>query len=199
MVPLFFPLYDAADKIPDFVIRSAASHQFMEIVVPNGKQAGANLAIRGDANTAAMTAEGMGNWRDNSNLADAVVKPVAPSCFTATARNFHQRTVLGHAIKNLIQRDYGRGRPHSTFFKRHEFNEPHNHAFFAREHPERNDLVLVESTHQDAVDFQGPETGPSRGADSGKHVIESTWNARDPRKAVWINGVHADCDAIQTC
>src|ERR1019366_9812728 len=102
-------------------------------------------SVAGDSDTAAMSAEGMRHRGDDADLADSIFKAVTPRCFRARMRNFNQRTVLGHADQNLIQRDDGRWRPGASLFERHEFDEPDRHALFASEHAERNDLVFVES------------------------------------------------------
>jgi hypothetical protein len=45
VVPRFFPLNNRSDEFGKFSIRSPASHQFVQIVVPYGKKTGSNLAV----------------------------------------------------------------------------------------------------------------------------------------------------------
>ena len=45
VVARFFSLDNTADELREIVIRSAAAHEFMQIVVPDGEQAGANFAV----------------------------------------------------------------------------------------------------------------------------------------------------------
>ena len=87
------------------------------------------------------------------------------------------------------------GRPGAAFFERHEFDEAHGDAFFAREHAEGDDLIFVEAAHQHAVHFQRPQPGAARGANAGEHVIVSVGHAGDAGEAVGIDGVHGNGDA----
>ena len=89
------------------------------------------------------------------------------------------------------------GRPGAAFFERHEFDEAHGDAFFAREHAEGDDLVFVEAAHQHAVHFQRPQPGAARGANAGEHVIVSVGHAGDAGEAVGIDRVHGNRDAGQ--
>src|SRR5436190_7728372 len=198
VVALFFLAHNIADEIRKLVVGGAATHQFVQIVVPDGKQAGANLAVGGNANAAAMAAERVRNRGDDSDLADAVVETIAAGGLTAGARNLDQRPVLAHALEDFIERDHGRRRPYAIFFERHELDEADHHAFFTREHSERNDLIFVESAHEPAIDFERPETGATCGANSGEHVVVTSGHARDSREAVGIDGVHADGNAVES-
>ena len=98
---------------------------------------------------------------------------------------------------NFVERDYRVRRPDAVFFERHEFDEADDHAFFAREHAERDDLVFVESAHQHAVDLHRPQTRAAGCANAGQHVVVSVGHARDAGEAVGIDRVHADGDAAQ--
>src|SRR5581483_8778003 len=89
VVPLFLFANHVANKFRHVVVRSATPHEFMEIVVPNRKKTGANLAVRGNANSAAMPAEWVGNRRDDSDFADAVIKLVTSCGFAASVWDFN--------------------------------------------------------------------------------------------------------------
>ena len=89
------------------------------------------------------------------------------------------------------------GRPGAAFFERHEFDEAHGDAFFAREHAEGDDLVFVETAHENAVHFQRPQPGAPRGANSGEHVVVSVGHAGDAGEAVGIDRVHRHRDTSQ--
>ena len=89
------------------------------------------------------------------------------------------------------------GRPDAVLFQRHELDEAHDHAFFAREHAEGNDLIFVESAQQHAIHFHRPQARTPRRADARQHVVKSIGNARDAGKAVGIHSVHADGDPGQ--
>ena len=84
-----------------------------------------------------------------------------------------------------------------SFFERHEFDEAHDHALFAREHAEGDDLVFVEAAHQHAIHFQRPQSGATGGANARENVVVSVGHARDAGEAVRVDGVHRDGDAGQ--
>src|SRR5579872_1776776 len=111
--------------------------------------------------------------------------------------NFNQRPIFAHTGKDFFERDYSRGGPGAVFFERHEFDKAHDHAFFARKHAERDDLVLVEAAHQHAIYFERPQPGTARGANAGQHVLIPAGHARNPRKAVGIHCVHTDGHTIE--
>src|SRR5436309_15053345 len=108
--------------------------------------------------------------------------------------NLDQRTILGHARKNFIESDNRFRRPGSTFLKRHKFDEADNYTLFAREHAKRDNLVFVESAHQDAIHLQWPKPRMTCSSDSGKHVFVSSRNAGDTGEATGIDSVHRDGD-----
>ena len=87
VVASFFAIYYAVYEGNEFLVRGSAAHQFVQIVVPNRKQAGTDLAVGSDAKAAAVAAEGVGYWGDDANLADAVVKPVAARGFATSTRS----------------------------------------------------------------------------------------------------------------
>ena len=79
----FLLAHYALNEAGKLVIRCAVPHQGMEIVVPNGKQAGANLAVGRDADAAAMAAERMRYRSDDADFADAVFEDIAAGCLAA--------------------------------------------------------------------------------------------------------------------
>ncbi len=104
VMPLFFFLHHALNEFREFFVARAAPHLGVQVVVPDGEQAGANFSVAGNADTAAMSAERMRHRRDDANLADAIFKAVAPRRFRARVRDLHQRPVLGHARQNFVKR-----------------------------------------------------------------------------------------------
>src|SRR5437016_1294949 len=190
-------IYHTVDKGHEFVVGSSATHQFVQVVVPDRKQASTNLAIGGDAHPAAMTAEGMGHGGDDANLTHAIIKNIAACGFAAIMGDFDQRPVFGHAAQNLVQRDHDIRGPDPVFFQRHELDETQHYAFFPGKPAEGDDLVFVEATHQDAVDLHRSQTGTLSSTNSRQHAVESVGNAGDAGKAVRVDGVHADRNAAQ--
>src|SRR5579863_2306642 len=91
VVTLFFLGDDALNEFFQFVIAGPALHLGVQVVVPYGKETGADFAVAGDADAAAMSAEGMRHWRDDSDFADAVFETVAARRFRTRVRNLDQR------------------------------------------------------------------------------------------------------------
>src|SRR5438477_4853022 len=78
MVTLFLPSDNAANECNQLLVRSTPEHQFVQIVIPNGKKTSPNLAIGSNSNTATVSAKRMRNRRNDSNLADTIVKAITP-------------------------------------------------------------------------------------------------------------------------
>src|SRR5271166_6901075 len=127
----------------------------MEVVIPDREQAGADFAVAGDADAAAVAAEGMGNGSDDADLADAIVEAVAARGFRSCPPNFDERTVLAHAHENFVESNDRPRRPGAAFFQRHEFDEAHGDALFAGEHAEGNDLVSLKPRMSTQFTFSG--------------------------------------------
>src|SRR5580698_8074103 len=81
VVAFFFFLDYAADELFQLFVAGAALHLGVEVVVPYREQAGADFAVAGDADAAAVSAEGMRDGSDDADFADAVVEAVAARGF----------------------------------------------------------------------------------------------------------------------
>src|SRR5271165_5797920 len=134
MVTLFFSRHYAADKFSQVIVRSPATHQLMQIVVPDREQASANLSVGSDSNPAAVSAEWMRHWRNDADFSNSIVEAIPPRRFAAPVRNLNQRPIFPHSLQDFIERNHDVRRPDPVLFKRHELDEAHDHAFFAREH-----------------------------------------------------------------
>src|SRR5262249_40868786 len=100
-----------------------------------------------------MTAEGMRDRRNDSDLAYSVLKTIPARSFAAGVRDFSQRDVLRHAAQNFVESNHYVRRPDSIFFQRHEFDKANDYAFFPRKSAESCDLIFVEAAHQHTVHF----------------------------------------------
>src|SRR5579884_752069 len=81
MVARFFAMHDALDELLQFCIGRTLSHQSIEIVIELGKEAGADLAVRGDADTRAVSAKRMGYRRDDADFSNTIIEGIAPGSF----------------------------------------------------------------------------------------------------------------------
>ena len=193
----FFFLDNFVDEVAQIVVARAAAHFTVEIVVPDGKKAGANFSVGGQADAAAGSAERLRDGRNDTDFSNAVFETVAARSFGVFMLDFNQRLVFGHASDDLFERDDFVAGPGAVFFERHEFDEANDDAFFAREHAEGDDLVFVESAEQNAVDLDRFEAHPAGGADAGENVVISVRNASDAGEAVGIDRIHGDSDAVE--
>ena len=93
MVAGFFLEDHPADEQFQLRVGCTPLHLGVQVVVPDGKQAGADLAVGGEADPAAVSAERMGDGRDDSDFAHAVVESVAAGGLGALVRNLDQGAV----------------------------------------------------------------------------------------------------------
>ena len=91
VVPLFFLRHDAANEFCQLFVAGAAPHLRVQVVIPDRKQAGADLAVAGDADAAAMSAERMRHRSDDADLADAIFEAIAPRRLRTRMRDLDQR------------------------------------------------------------------------------------------------------------
>src|SRR6202795_286613 len=197
VVPFFFLLHHLHNELRELLVRRAAPHQLVQVVIPHRKQTRTELAIRGDANSAAMSAEWMRHRRNDSKLAHAIGKAISPRRFAALVRNLLQRQILRHARENLVERNYNFRSPNTVLFERHEFDEAHHHPLFPCELSEVNDLIFIESAQQHAIDFHRIEPRLPRCANSPQHALVSIRHTRNARKSFGVHRVHADRHAIK--
>src|SRR5436309_13607564 len=97
-------------------------------MVPNRKQAGANLSVGGSTNAAAVSEKRMRHRRDNPDFANAVIKPIAPGGFAARLGNFNQWPVFVHTLQDFLERNHFRTLPYPVFCERHEVDKTQDHA-----------------------------------------------------------------------
>ena len=70
-VVTFFFLGDySADEVRQFFVTCAAAHLRVKVMIPDGEKTSANLAVAGDANAAAVSAERMGHRGDDPDFAE---------------------------------------------------------------------------------------------------------------------------------
>src|ERR1019366_2449296 len=77
MVALFFVLDGAKDELDHLFVAATRLHQGSQVVFADREQAGANLAIRGNTNAAAVAAKRMRHRSNDADLANAVLKDIA--------------------------------------------------------------------------------------------------------------------------
>src|SRR5579872_2685278 len=68
------------------LVRSAAEHLSIEIMIEKREQASTNLAVGGDANARAMSTKRMGDGGDNANFSEVIVESIAAGSFAAVVR-----------------------------------------------------------------------------------------------------------------
>src|SRR5271165_2046332 len=94
------------DEGSEIFIRAAARQHTIEIVIEVGKEAGADLAIGGEADAAAGPAKGLRDGRDDANFSYAIVEGIAARSFTgAVAGQSHQRAKAVELAYHLLERN----------------------------------------------------------------------------------------------
>src|SRR5664280_3651195 len=153
VVALLLVLDGVKDELDHLLVATSPRHQTIQVVFADREQAGADLAIRGDANAAAMSAEGVRHRRNDADLADAVLEDIAAGGLAVRVADFAQRHELGHAAHDLVEGHDDLRRPDAAFFQRHEFDEADGNAFLARKAAEGSDLIVVEAAQEHAIDL----------------------------------------------
>ena len=90
----FFLGHDSADELGELFVARATAHLGVQVVVPDRKQAGANLAVAGDADAATVSTERMRDGGDDADLADAIFEAVAARGLGAGVRNLDRKSVV---------------------------------------------------------------------------------------------------------
>jgi len=182
----------------EFGVRFAVAQAAVEVVVDLGEEAGADFAVGGEADTAAGAAEGLGDGGDDANFAAAIGKAVAAGGLTCFARRqLDQRQDTADAGDDLLERDHDFRGPEAAFFQRHELNEADGDIFVAGEMGKAFDLVVIEATHEYAVDFEGVEAGGAGGTNACEDLGKAARNAGDALEGGCVDGVHADGDTVE--
>ncbi len=193
---------DFADPGAEIGVGVSAAHAADQIVVDLGKEAGADLAVGGETDPAAVAAEGMRDGGDDADFAEAVVEGEAAGGFGEVVGG--QRDERTHGVEagdDLFQRDDCVRRPVACaggvggFFEGHELDEAEDDSFVAGEVGEGFDLRIVEAAEKDAVDLDGAESGVLGGVDAVEDALEAVGDAGYSVKGFGVDGVHADGDA----
>src|ERR1700722_6977860 len=189
-------LLDEGDEI---VIRSATRQNSIEVMIEVGKEAGANLAVGGETDTAAGTAKSLRYGGDDANFPHTIVEGVAARCFPGVVGGKrHQRAKAVELVDHLLERnDYFRG-PQAVFFERHELDKANNHSLVTREAGKGNDLVIVEAAQQHAVPLDRTQAGSLGRTQSCQYLFEAARHPGDAGKGCRIDSVHADGDPAQS-
>jgi len=181
----FFLIGDELDVGAEFVVGVAGDHVSVEVVVELREEASADLAVGGQANTGTGSTERVGDGRDNADLTDAIGKREAARGVAGVVERERAERCSGAFVggENLAHGDDDFGCPDAVLFERHELDEAHDDAFFARKLAELDDLILVEATQQNAIHFHRIKARTLGGTNPGQHLLEAVRHARDAREA----------------
>jgi hypothetical protein len=179
VVARFLLLYGSQDEFAQLFVGGAAAHFSAEIVFEIRKEAGADLAVGGEADAAARSAEGLGDGGDDADLAYSVGEAIAAGGFAGGVGCERTQGMDGVQTGDDFAQgnDHFRG-PEAVFFERHEFDEAHDDVFASGEVGEAFNLVVVEATQEDAVDFDALEAGLLGGADASENGCEAAGDAK---------------------
>ena len=106
VVARFLPQDGLDNVFAQFLVAGPCAEAAVEVVLHLREQAGANLAVRGEAHPAACAAKGLADRRDDSDFTHAVSKGVATGCLAGLARRkFDERKRAANALHNFAERD----------------------------------------------------------------------------------------------
>ena len=185
------------DDACQLLVAAAFAYGRVQIVLAQAEQARPNLAVAGEPDARARAAEGKRDRSDDAELADSVVKAVAPRGRAGFVGNFVEGCKAGHALQNLFKRHHHIRTPHPALFQRHELDEAHRDLLLAGKTAKGFHLVLVEAAQKHAVDLHRPQPHLPGRANPFQYLLVAALDARDAGKALRIHGVHADGDAPQ--
>jgi len=103
----FFFSDHGANSLFNVLVGGGVAEQGAEIVVILAEEAGADLAVGGEANAGAVAAEGLRDGSDQANFAGrAVRKFILARGFTLRVRNLDQRPLRVDAAKDFFGGDH---------------------------------------------------------------------------------------------
>src|ERR1700688_4770565 len=116
--------YDAANVVVQIGVASAPVQDSVEVVIALREEAGADLAVGGEADAAAVSAEGVRDRGDDADLSQAVVEAVAAGGLAwRVGGEVARGTVRVEAGDDLVRGDDGLGLPAAVLFERHPLDE----------------------------------------------------------------------------
>src|SRR6267154_6125853 len=145
-VPLFLFHHHRAYVRHQIFVGGAFAQQSAQVVILLAEQAGAQLAIRGQADARTVSAERL---RHRSNQPDlprrAIRKSVLAGRFAALVRNLLQRPLRMNPTIDFGGWHDQAAIPVPIFSQRHVLNKSHDNAALARERRERLYLLVVDA------------------------------------------------------
>src|ERR1700676_2255219 len=155
-VTLFFFQYHRADIGDQILVASSFAEKRAEVVVVLAEKTSAQLAVRGQADTRAVAAEGLRHRSDQADLARrAVGKAVFTSGFAPLVRNLLQRPPGMNALVHFPRGDHQAARPMPVGVEWHEFDEAHDHPALAGKAGKGFHFVVIYAAHEHGVYFSG--------------------------------------------
>src|SRR5579863_8710381 len=186
-----------ANAFLDVVVCRAVAERGAEVVVVLAEEAGADLAVGGEADARTVAAEGLGDRSDQADFAGrAVGEFVFARGLAFRVGNLHQRPLRVDAPVNFVGRNHQFARPVAVGVERHEFDEAHDHAAIAGEGGEGFHFVFVEAADEDGVYFRGTERRVLGSVDAAHNGVVSA-RASDFFELDGIERIEADVDAVQ--
>ncbi len=194
----FLPLHNAVDVAAQLRVGFAGAHVAVEVVLHLGEEAGADLAVGGEPDAAACSAEWLGDGGNDADFALAIGEAEAAGGLRGIAwGELDEWQDAANALDDFGDRYDDFGRPEAAFLERHEFDKPDHDGFTAGEVGEAFDLVVVEAAEQDAVNLERSEAGFAGGAHAAQNGVEAAWDAGDALESGRVHRVHADSDAME--
>ncbi len=179
------------------VVGSAVAQEGAEVMIVLAEEAGADLAVGGEADARTVAAKGLGDGGDQADFTGrAVGKFILARGFAFRVGNLHQRPLRVDAPVNFLGGDHQFARPVAVGVERHEFDEAHDYTAVAGEGGEGFHFVFVEAANEDGVDFRGAERRILGGVDSAHHGVIGA-GAGDFFKLDGVERIEADVDAVQ--
>src|SRR5450432_2238448 len=153
-VTLLFFVHDGANIDDQILVGSAFPQHRAQIVIVLAEQAGAQLAVGGEADARAVTTEGLRDRGDQTDLTGGIIgEAVLARGFAALVRDLLQRPAGMNALVDLGSGNHRTARPQVVGIQRHEFDEAHDYAALPGKSSEVFDLVVIGAAYEDGVNL----------------------------------------------
>ncbi len=187
-----------ADRGNNLVIGNAGSKERFDVRLFHTEEAVSKLAISCDAETVALTAEGLTHRGNQADSTDAVGKlKIRGRCVGIFLSGRNQRSDFGReTLDDFVAEEHLVAFPCVVGIERHKLDEANFHTGIASELAEGNDLVFSQVPNCDSVYFDRVESNLLRDVDAFDDLfvtIAASDFAEDDR----VESIKADVDSPQ--
>ena len=196
--PSHLPAMLRANQRGDLFVRCARAKRALHVVLLDGEEAIAQLAIGGQAQPVAVEAERAAHGRDETYRAAAIGVPIfgGGGARVGIGHWNQRRDLAREGLDDRVRQQHFRTVPQALRIERHELDVAHFEAVLPREAGQRNDIRLNQILHRDGVELDFGVSGALGGGEAGEHARQVV-AARDAGEAFTVECIDVDVQAAQ--